>query len=111
MLNGSTLIKGRWKIVKKIGAGAFGPYQKKKTNERSTASFPFSASPVLPFPLPPSFSYTLSHFWTVSRTECCPFLCVGEIYFGKNIISSQQVAIKVERADSKKQVVCFVMAH
>lgn len=24
MLNGSTLIKGRWKIVKKIGAGAFG---------------------------------------------------------------------------------------
>jgi tau tubulin kinase len=51
MLNGTNLIKGRWKIIKAIGAGAF-----------------------------------------------------GEIYAGKSIITSELVAIKVEKADSKKQV-------
>eukprot|EP01116_Phalansterium_solitarium_P006661 TRINITY_DN19002_c0_g1_i1.p1 TRINITY_DN19002_c0_g1~~TRINITY_DN19002_c0_g1_i1.p1 ORF type:complete len:591 (+),score=173.25 TRINITY_DN19002_c0_g1_i1:252-2024(+) len=51
MLNGSQIIKGRWKIVKKIGQGAF-----------------------------------------------------GEIYQSKNILTNEMVAMKVERVDSKKQV-------
>jgi len=54
---GSSLIKQRWKVIKKIGAGAF-----------------------------------------------------GEIYSGKNIITSELVAIKVERVDSKKQVLKLEVA-
>jgi tau tubulin kinase len=54
---GSSLIKGRWKVLKKIGAGAF-----------------------------------------------------GEIYSGKNIITNELVAIKVERVDSKKQVLKLEVA-
>jgi len=51
MLSESQVIKGRWKLVKKIGQGAF-----------------------------------------------------GEIYHAKNVITNEDVAIKVERVDSKKQV-------
>lgn len=54
---GSSLIKQRWKVIKKIGAGAF-----------------------------------------------------GEIYSGKNIITNELVAIKVERVDSKKQVLKLEVA-
>jgi len=56
-LNGSHVIKGRWKIIKKIGQGAF-----------------------------------------------------GEIYQAKNIVTSEMVAIKVERVDSKKQVLKLEVA-
>eukprot|EP01112_Ceratiomyxa_fruticulosa_P016995 TRINITY_DN5216_c0_g2_i2.p1 TRINITY_DN5216_c0_g2~~TRINITY_DN5216_c0_g2_i2.p1 ORF type:complete len:522 (-),score=74.99 TRINITY_DN5216_c0_g2_i2:62-1627(-) len=55
--SGSNLIKGRWKVLKKIGAGAF-----------------------------------------------------GEIYSAKNIITGEMVAIKVERTDSKKQVLKLEVA-
>lgn len=54
---GSSLIKGRWKVLKKIGAGAF-----------------------------------------------------GEIFSGKNVITNEMVAIKVERVDNKKQVLKLEVA-
>lgn len=57
MLNGSNLIKTRWKIIDKIGQGAF-----------------------------------------------------GEIYSGKNILTGELVAIKVEKVDSKKQVLKLEVA-
>eukprot|EP01114_Cavostelium_apophysatum_P015227 TRINITY_DN4106_c0_g1_i2.p1 TRINITY_DN4106_c0_g1~~TRINITY_DN4106_c0_g1_i2.p1 ORF type:complete len:567 (-),score=148.48 TRINITY_DN4106_c0_g1_i2:93-1793(-) len=57
MLNGTHIIKGRWKILKKIGQGAF-----------------------------------------------------GEIYQAKNILTNEMVAIKVERVDSKKQVLKMEVA-
>eukprot|EP01113_Clastostelium_recurvatum_P020157 TRINITY_DN2395_c0_g1_i1.p1 TRINITY_DN2395_c0_g1~~TRINITY_DN2395_c0_g1_i1.p1 ORF type:complete len:527 (-),score=92.01 TRINITY_DN2395_c0_g1_i1:158-1738(-) len=55
--SGSNLIKGRWKVLKKIGAGAF-----------------------------------------------------GEIYSAKNVVSGELVAFKVERVDSKKQVLKLEVA-
>lgn len=57
MLNGSHIIKGRWKILRKIGQGAF-----------------------------------------------------GEIYSGRDINTNKLVAIKVERVDSKKQVLKLEVA-
>eukprot|EP00005_Dracoamoeba_jomungandri_P006934 CAMPEP_0174269078 /NCGR_PEP_ID=MMETSP0439-20130205/39769_1 /TAXON_ID=0 /ORGANISM="Stereomyxa ramosa, Strain Chinc5" /LENGTH=265 /DNA_ID=CAMNT_0015357649 /DNA_START=1 /DNA_END=795 /DNA_ORIENTATION=- len=57
MLNGSHIIKGKWKIIRKIGQGAF-----------------------------------------------------GEIYSGRDINTNKLVAIKVERVDSKKQVLKLEVA-
>ncbi|KAL6054012.1 Tau-tubulin kinase Asator like protein [Balamuthia mandrillaris] len=57
MLNGSHIIKGTWKILRKIGQGAF-----------------------------------------------------GEIYSGRDIYTNKLVAIKVERADSEKQVLRLEVA-
>lgn len=37
-------------------------------------------------------------------------LCLGEIYAARNIVTSELVAIKVERADSKKQVLKLEVA-
>ena len=53
----SGLIKGRWKVVRKIGQGAF-----------------------------------------------------GEIYQGRNVVNGEEIAVKVERIDSKKQVLKLEVA-
>jgi len=57
MFNVSQFIKGRWKIIKKIGQGAF-----------------------------------------------------GETYQAKNIITGENVAIKIEKIDTKKQVLKLEVA-
>lgn len=56
-IGGSTLVKGRWKILRRIGAGAF-----------------------------------------------------GEIYSGRNVVTSELVAIKIERVDSRRQVLKLEVA-
>lgn len=72
MLNGNQIIKGRWKLVKKIGQGAFGK---------------------------------LLQIITIGLIPC-----EGEIYQAKNIITNEMVAIKVEKVDSKKQVLKLEVA-
>lgn len=71
------LIKGRWKILKKIGQGAFG-----KTNS-------------LTLQMQKNFQLTLF---------------TGEVYSARNVVTSELVAIKVERVDSTKQVLKLEVA-
>ncbi len=57
VLGSNTLIKGRWRLIRKVGQGAF-----------------------------------------------------GEIYSGRNVVNNEMVAVKMERADSKKQVLKLEVA-
>lgn len=49
---------------------------------------------------------------SLARPHTAPRLtsCLGEIYAARNIVTSELVAIKVERADSKKQVLKLEVA-
>ncbi len=73
----SGLIKGRWKVVRKIGQGAFGEI--------------FQG-----FFFPPLFFFFF-------------FICVFFLQ-GRNVVTNEDVAIKVERVDSKKQVLKLEVA-
>ena len=73
------LIKGRWKILKKIGQGAFGMW----------------GVPII------------VRDWSFLILI---FLHIGEVYSARNVVTSELVAIKVERADSTKQVLKLEVA-
>lgn len=83
------LIKARWKIVKKIGQGAFG-------------------TPALPCLL--AAKHGLAPRRAHTHSILIAFFCVGEIYSARNVVTSELVAIKLERADSPKQVLKLEVA-
>jgi tau tubulin kinase len=76
-LNGSHVIKGRWKILRKIGQGAFG------------------------------ILLCLHHLRLQINDN---YVYAGEIYSGRDVNTNKLVAIKVERVDSKKQVLKLEVA-
>jgi len=107
------LIKGRWKILRKIGQGAFGSCCASALSHAPTSLVIYRDNIRFASMLQTD-SLTLS---TTCLRTCIVLVLwrgfawrVGEIYSGRNVVTSEHVAIKVERVDSKKQVLKLEVA-